>query len=215
MVADLEVLACGGVGSMPADRAVDGAASPVDHQRIQRAVREILFAIGENPDREGLQDTPARVARAYAELFAGLHQDPAVHLARVFEESTGELVAVRNINFSSICEHHLLPFIGRAHVAYVPAGSKVVGLSKLARTVDVLARRPQVQERLTAQVADAIASHLGAAAVAVVIESEHLCMKVRGACKHEASMVTTAFRGQFRSDSARRAEVLSVLLKRD
>lgn len=186
--------------------------SPVDLDRIARAVREILAALGENPDREGLVDTPARAARAYAELLSGLHDGPERHLARVFDHATpgDDLVVVRAIDFQSMCEHHLLPFRGKAHVAYLPAGGKVVGLSKIARTVDVFARRPQLQERLTANIADAIAQHLGARGVAVVITAEHLCMQLRGARKQHADMVTTAFRGALADDEAmnRRAMLL-------
>lgn len=185
----------------------------VDLDRIARAVREILAAVGEDPDREGLADTPARVARSYAELLSGLREGPERHLARVFEhEAAGDdLVVVRDIDFQSMCEHHLLPFRGRAHVAYLPAGGKVVGLSKIARTVDVFARRPQLQERLTANVADAIAEHLGARGVAVVVTAEHLCMQLRGARKQQADMVTTAFRGVFADDEAKQRHALLLL----
>jgi GTP cyclohydrolase I len=193
---------------------LSGNLPEIDHPRIERAVREILLAIGEDPDREGLAETPARVARSYAEIFAGLRQDPAEHLARVFPEQTDELVIVRDIDFSSMCEHHLLPFMGRVHVAYEPNGQQVVGLSKLARTVDVFSRRPQVQERLTGQIADAIQEHLGARGVLVMIESEHLCMRIRGAKKSEASMVTTAARGVFKTSMTRRSEVLGLFSKR-
>jgi GTP cyclohydrolase I len=185
----------------------------VDQDRIARAVREILIAVGENPDREGLIDTPARVARAYAETFAGLREDAGEHLARTFEyEASGDdVVMLRNIEFASMCEHHLAPFLGRAHVAYLPSGGKVTGLSKLARTVDVFARRPQLQERLTAQIADALVEHLQPRGVAVLIEGEHLCMRVRGAKKADARMVTTAMRGVFTEDRELRREVLALL----
>lgn len=183
----------------------------VDHDRIERAVREILLAIGEDPDREGLVDTPRRVAKAYAQIFAGLRHDPAEHLQRIFEERTDEAVVCRNIEFHSMCEHHLLPFFGRVHIAYMPNGHEVVGLSKLARTVEVFARRPQVQERLTAQIADALMEHVQPLGVAVLIQSEHLCMKMRGVNKQNAEMVTTAFRGVYRDDPAQRIEVLGVL----
>ena len=189
-------------------------ASPgVDHARIARAVREILIAVGEDPDREGLLDTPARVARAYAETFAGLREDAGEHLARTFEhEASGDdVVILRNIEFASLCEHHLAPFLGRAHVAYLPSGGKVTGLSKLARTVDVFARRPQLQERLTAQIADALVEHLQPRGVAVLIEGEHMCMRVRGAKKADAMMVTTAMRGEFNTDRELRREVLTLL----
>jgi GTP cyclohydrolase IA len=185
----------------------------VDHDRIARAVREILLAVGEDPDREGLLDTPARVARAYAETFAGLREDAGTHLARTFdhEASGDDVVMLRNIEFASLCEHHLAPFLGRAHVAYLPSGGKVTGLSKLARTVDVFARRPQLQERLTAQIADALVEHLQPRGVAVLIEGEHLCMRVRGARKADAKMVTTAMRGVYTEDRELRREVLALL----
>jgi GTP cyclohydrolase I len=185
----------------------------VDHDRIARAVREILVAVGEDPDREGLLDTPARVARAYAETFAGLREDAGEHLARTFdhEASGDDVVMLRNIEFASLCEHHLAPFLGRAHVAYLPSGGKVTGLSKLARTVDVFARRPQLQERLTSQIADALVEHLQPRGVAVLIEGEHLCMRVRGAKKADAKMVTTAMRGVYTEDRELRREVLALL----
>ncbi len=198
--------------SEPNLRVASPSESPVDLGRIERAVREILAAVGEDPDREGLLETPARVARAYAELLSGLRDDAGRHLSRVFgHESPGDdLVVVRDIDFQSMCEHHLLPFRGKAHVAYLPADGKVVGLSKIARTVDVFARRPQLQERLTANVADAIAEHLGARGVAVVVTAEHLCMQLRGARKQQADMVTSAFRGALADDEAlhRRAMLL-------
>jgi GTP cyclohydrolase IA len=185
----------------------------VDRDRIARAVREILLAVGEDPDREGLLDTPARVARAYAETFAGLREDAGTHLARTFdhEASGDDVVMLRNIEFASLCEHHLAPFLGRAHVAYLPSGGKVTGLSKLARTVDVFARRPQLQERLTVQIADALVEHLQPRGVAVLIEGEHLCMRVRGARKADAKMVTTAMRGVYTEDRELRREVLALL----
>ena len=184
-----------------------------DLPRIERAVREMLFAVGEDPDRDGLVETPRRVARAYAELLGGLREDPAQHLGRVFEHGTenDDLVLVRDIEFSSLCEHHLLPFTGTAQVAYLPAKGRVVGLSKIARTVDVFARRPQLQERLTADIADAISEHLEARAVAVVVRAEHLCLRMRGAAKRGADMVTTAFRGEFARSQSLRAEVLGLL----
>lgn len=186
---------------------------PVDLPRIERAVREILAAVGEDPDREGLAETPARVARSYAELLAGLRDDASRHLARTFEhEAAGDdLVVVREIDFQSMCEHHLLPFRGRAHVAYLPANGRVVGLSKIARTVDVFARRPQLQERLCANVADAIAEHLGARGVAVVMSAEHLCMQLRGARKQDADMVTTAFRGVLADDEMLQRKAMLLL----
>jgi GTP cyclohydrolase I len=194
------------------DHPTDGVARrPYDHARAERAIRELLIAIGEDPMREGLRDTPARVARAFAELTGGLREDAGAHLARVFDEGADELVVVRDIQFASMCEHHLLPFSGRAHIAYLPADGKVVGLSKLARTVEVFARRPQVQERLTRQVADAIEHHLGAAAVGVMIESEHLCMRVRGVRQPDAMMTTVAWRGAWKRSAVERAEVAALL----
>ncbi|MGN6544800.1 MAG: GTP cyclohydrolase I FolE, partial [Aureliella sp.] len=153
--------------------------TPVDHERIQKAVREILLAVGEDPDREGLQETPARVARMYAEMFSGLKRDPRIHLQKVFTEKYDEIVLIRDIDFCSMCEHHLLPFLGKAHVGYLPDG-KVVGLSKLARVVEEMARRPQVQERMTEDIADLVEAELGARGVAVVLEASHSCMTVRG-----------------------------------
>ena len=178
--------------------------------RVERAVVELLEALGEDPSREGLRDTPARVARMYEELFSGLRSDPAKHLQRVFQENYDEVVLLRDIDFYSLCEHHLLPFYGRAHVAYLPKG-RVVGLSKLARTVEAFARRPQVQERLTCQIADAIMEHLEPQGAAVVIEAQHLCMKMRGLQKPNGVMVTSALRGVFKTCPSARAEVLALL----
>lgn len=186
------------------------ASRGVDLPRIERAVREILIAIGENPDREGLLETPARVARSYAELMAGLREDPKLHLRTVFKERYDEVVLLRDIEFHSLCEHHLLPFTGRAHVAYLPDG-KVVGLSKLARLVEGYARRPQVQERLTMQVADAIMDELNAVGAACVIEAVHTCMTIRGARKPGSVMVTSALRGIFKESPSSRAEVLALI----
>ncbi len=182
----------------------------VDQARIRRAVREILLAVGEDPDREGLMETPDRVARMYAEVFSGLHQDPRIHLTKLFTQKYDEMVVVKDIQFASFCEHHLLPFTGRAHVGYLPNG-KVVGLSKIPRVVDTLARRPQVQERLTEDLADLLNAELGALGVAVVIEASHSCMTVRGVTKPGSSCVTSALRGAFRDRPATRAEVLSYL----
>ncbi len=184
---------------------------PVDHQRIENAVREILIAVGEDPDREGLLETPARVARMYAEVFSGLHTDPSIHLKRVFTENYDEIVLVRDIEFHSMCEHHLLPFSGRAHVGYLPNG-KVVGLSKLARVVDEVARRPQVQERMTETIANMIEESLGARGVAVMIESTHSCMTMRGIRKGAASCTTSAMRGVFRENLSSRAEILGLIM---
>jgi GTP cyclohydrolase I len=183
---------------------------PVNEKKVEHCIRELLLALGEDPEREGLQDTPSRVARMYKELLSGTHEDPAHHLERVFEARYDEIVLVRDIDFNSLCEHHLLPFYGKAHVAYLP-NSKVVGLSKLARTVDTFARRPQLQEQLTTQVADAIMQHLDARGALVVIEAEHLCMKIRGVQKPNASMVTSAVRGVFKDNPSTRAEAFSLL----
>ena len=182
----------------------------VDLKRIEAAVRVILDAVGEDPDREGLLETPSRVARMYAEMFAGLHTDPGRHLAKVFTEDYDEIVLVRDISFCSMCEHHLLPFTGSAHIAYLPSG-KVVGLSKLARVVEEVARRPQVQERMTQTVADLIEDRLSARGVAVVIESTHSCMTMRGVRKPGSMCLTSAMRGNFRTDSKSRAEVLNLI----
>lgn len=181
-----------------------------DSARVERAVAELLEALGEDPSREGLRDTPGRVARMYAELFSGLRADPAQHLKRVFQENYDEVVLLRDIDFYSLCEHHLLPFHGRAHVAYLPNG-RVVGLSKLARTVEAFARRPQVQERMTCQIADALMEHLEPKGAAVVIEAAHLCMKMRGIQKPNGVMVTSALRGVFKESPSARAEVLSLI----
>ena len=182
----------------------------VDHARIERAVREILLAVGEDPDREGLLQTPARVARMYAELFGGLRQDPRVHLRTAFTEKYDELVLVRDIDFHSICEHHLLPFMGKAHIGYLPDG-RVLGLSKLARIVEVVARRPQVQERLTETIADLLEEDLGAKGVAVVVEATHTCMTIRGVRKPGSLCVTSAMKGLFRANVSSRAEVLALI----
>lgn len=183
---------------------------PVDLGRIERAVREILLAIGEDPQREGLAQTPQRVARSYAELMAGLREDPRLHLKTVFHERYDEIVLLRDIEFYSLCEHHLLPFMGRAHVAYLPDG-KVAGLSKLARLVEGYARRPQVQERLTTQIADALMEELSAVGAACVIEAVHTCMTIRGVRKPGSVMVTSALRGIFKDSPSSRAEVLALI----
>ncbi|MCY2951667.1 MAG: GTP cyclohydrolase I FolE [Planctomycetota bacterium] len=184
--------------------------SHIDLPRIERAVREILIAVGEDPDREGLLKTPNRVARAYVELMAGLSEDPRMHLNTVFHEQYDEVVLLRDIEFHSLCEHHLLPFTGKAHVAYLPDG-KVVGLSKLARLVEGYARRPQVQERLTSQIADALMEALNPMGAACVIEATHTCMTIRGAKKPGSVMVTSALRGIFKENTASRAEILSLM----
>ena len=186
------------------------AAHTVDHARIERAVREILSAVGEDPDREGLLDTPARVARMYAEMFSGLHLDPKVHLQKAFTEKYDEIVLVRDIAFNSICEHHLLPFMGHAHIGYLPDG-RVLGLSKLARLVEVVSHRPQVQERMTEHIADLLVDDLGAKGVAVVVEASHTCMTIRGVRKPGSLCVTSAMKGIFRSNVSSRAEVMSLI----
>jgi len=188
---------------------------PVDLPRIERAVREILAAIGEDPDRDGLVDTPARVARAYAEQFSGLSQAPEDVLGTVFDADHDELILVRDIEVYSTCEHHLVPFFGRAHVAYIPnEKGQITGLSKLARLVDVYARRPQVQERMTSQIADALMRVLEPRGALVVIEAEHLCMSMRGVRKPGAKTVTSAVRGSIRDNASTRAEAMSLLLHR-
>ena len=184
--------------------------SAVDEPRIRRAVREILAAVGEDPDREGLRETPDRVARMYAEVFSGLQEDPRVHLAKRFTQEYDEMVAVRDIPFASFCEHHLLPFTGVAHVAYVPKG-QVVGLSKIPRVIDSLAHRPQLQERLTQEVASLLMGELNAKGVGVVIEASHSCMTIRGVKKTGGTMVTSAMLGIFRDRPATRAEFLSLI----
>ncbi len=183
----------------------------VDLARIEKAVREILAAVGEDPDREGLLETPARVARMYAEMFSGLKTDPSIHLKKVFTEKYDEVVLVRDIDFCSMCEHHLLPFTGKAHVGYLPDG-KVVGLSKLARVVEEVARRPQVQERMTEVIADLIESELSARGVAVVLEASHSCMTIRGIRRPGSLCMTSAMRGVFRNDPASRAEILGLIV---
>ena len=189
----------------------NGTKSPVDHLRIERAVREILAAVGEDPDREGLLETPARVARMYAEVFSGLHKDPRIHLKRVFSESYDEIVLLKDIEFHSMCEHHLLPFHGHAHVGYLADG-KVVGLSKIARVVDEVARRPQVQERMTESIANMMEQELGARGVVVMIEASHSCMTMRGIRKSGGLCVTSAMRGVFRDNLSSRAEILGLIM---
>lgn len=187
----------------------------VDLARIEKAVREILLALGEDPDRDGLQKTPSRVARAYAELFAGLRVNPADVLTTTFEADHDELVLVRDISIFSLCEHHLLPFRGVAHVGYLPGeDGRITGLSKLARLVEVFARRPQVQERLTSQVADLLQEQLQARGVIVVLECEHMCMEMRGIRKAGARTVTSAVRGILKSDPKTRAEAMSLINSR-
>ena len=183
-----------------------------DRERAEAAVRELLIAVGEDPDREGLLETPARVARAYAEMFAGLHTEPTDVLNKTFSEDHQEMVLVRVSTIYSTCEHHLVPFFGVAHIGYIPGESgQVTGLSKLARLVDLFAKRPQVQERLTSQVADALVDKLGAQAVIVVIECEHLCMAMRGIRKPGAMTTTSAVRGGFKRNASSRAEALALI----
>jgi GTP cyclohydrolase I len=187
------------------------AEAPVNLARIRAAVREILQSVGEDPDREGLRGTPDRVARMYAEMCSGLHQDPAHHLERTFTQETyDEMVVVRDIDFSSLCEHHLLPFTGKAHVAYIPRG-RVVGLSKIPRVVETLARRPQLQERLTQQIAELLMGELEAKGVGVVIEGSHSCMTIRGVRKPGSTMVTSTMLGLFRDRPATRSEFLALI----
>lgn len=183
----------------------------VDLPRIEKAIREILFAVGEDPDREGLLETPSRVARMYRELLSGLHEDPRQHLQKFFTEKYDEVVVVRDISFSSLCEHHMLPFMGKAHIGYLPNG-KVIGLSKLARLVEVISKRPQVQERMTETVADLLEEELDVRGVAVVIEATHSCMTIRGIRKPGSLCVTSAMRGNFRENSSTRAEVMHLMM---
>lgn len=203
---------CGSECSEPDDDGVTTELPAVDLPRIQRAVREILAAVGEDPDREGLLETPARVARMYAELFSGLRSDPRKHLKRVFAEKYDELVLVRDISFNSMCEHHLLPFMGQAHLGYLPSG-KVAGLSKLARIVEEISHRPQVQERMTHQIADLMAEELQAKGVIVVLEATHTCMTIRGVRKPGSLTVTSAVRGLFKSNPSSRAEAMSLITR--
>src|SRR3954465_9132294 len=194
---------------------VGTAPGQVDQARVAAAVRELLLAVGEDPDRPGLQDTPARVARAYAETFAGLGQDPLEILSTTFDENHDELVLVKQIPMYSTCEHHLVSFHGVAHVGYIPGeDGRVTGLSKIARLVDLYAKRPQVQERLTTEIADAMMRKLDPLGAIVVIEAEHLCMAMRGVRKPGATTTTSAVRGQFKTDAASRAEALDLILRR-
>lgn len=186
--------------------------SPVDHERLRAAVHELLVAMGEDPERDGLVRTPDRVARMYTEVVVGMREDPRAHLSTMFEAEHDEIVLVRDIPFSSMCEHHLLPFLGSAHVGYIPGPTgHITGLSKLARLVDGYARRLQVQERLTTQIATAIEDVLEPAGVVVVLEAEHLCMSIRGVSKPGAVTVTSAVRGQFREDPRARAEAIALI----
>lgn len=192
--------------------AVCNGASPngVDCARIEAAVREILLAVGEDPDREGLQETPARVGRMYAEMFSGLHADPRQFLSKTFTQKYDEMVLVRDIEFASMCEHHLLPFMGKAHIAYLPAG-RIVGLSKLPRVVEALAHRPQVQERMTEELADLLMEELKPRGVAVILEATHTCMTIRGVRKPGGICTTSAMRGVFRDNQATRNELMALI----
>lgn len=183
----------------------------MDKEKIENAVKEILIAIGEDPNREGLLETPKRVANMYEEIFAGLTEDPKQHIKLFDEQSNDEMVIVKDIPFYSMCEHHLLPFFGKAHIAYIPSDNKIIGLSKLARIVDNFAKKPQVQERLTSDVADFLNENLQPKGVAVIMEAEHMCMTMRGARAAGAKTQTSALRGIMRSDAKSRAEVLSLL----
>lgn len=185
----------------------------IDEEKIQIAVKMILEAVGEDTEREGLRDTPLRVAKMYSELFSGLHRDPKDELEVYFNEDHEEMVLVRDIPFYSMCEHHLLPFMGRAHVAYIPRKGRLTGLSKLARVVETVSKRPQLQERITSEIADTVMEVLNPHGVAVVIEAEHMCMSMRGVRKPGAITVTSAVRGIFRTNEASRAEVLSLIKK--
>ncbi|MDP7738363.1 GTP cyclohydrolase I FolE [Mycobacterium paragordonae] len=193
----------------------DTDAHPFDAVRAEAAVRELLIALGEDPDRHGLRDTPARVVRAYREIFAGLYTEPTSVLNAMFDENHDELVLVKEIPMYSTCEHHLVAFHGVAHVGYIPGeDGRVTGLSKIARLVDLFAKRPQVQERLTSQIADALVQRLDPRGVIVVIEAEHLCMAMRGVRKPGATTTTSAVRGQFKTDAASRAEALDLILRK-
>lgn len=195
------------------DSAADSKAAmgPVDLRRIERAVREILEAVGEDPDREGLLETPSRVARMYAEIFGGLHVDVRDTIKVFHEQDHDEMIMVGDIPFYSMCEHHLLPFIGKAHVVYIPQDGRILGLSKIARVVDIISRKPQLQERLTSQIADAIVSSVQPMGVAVVVEAEHLCMTMRGIRKPGSITVTSALRGLCKRDARSRAEAMSLI----
>lgn len=183
----------------------------MDKERIQNAVREILIAVGEDPDREGLLETPKRVANMYEEIFAGLTEDPKQHIKLFNEQSNDEMVIVKDIPFYSMCEHHLLPFFGKAHIGYIPSDNKIIGLSKLARIVDNFAKKPQVQERLTSDIADFLNDNIQPKGVAVIMEAEHMCMTMRGARAAGSKTQTSALRGIMRTDAKTRAEVLSLL----
>ncbi|HLN29433.1 MAG TPA: GTP cyclohydrolase I FolE [Gemmataceae bacterium] len=197
-------------GGLVSDNDRQGFTAPVDHDRIRAAVREILLAVGEDPDREGLLETPERVARMYAELFSGLRKDPRELLQKKFTQKYDEMVLEKDIAFESVCEHHLLPFFGRAHIAYLPNG-KIVGLSKLARVVEVLSRRPQVQERMTEQLADLFMEELEPRGVGVILSASHTCMTIRGIRKADSRCVTSAMRGAFKDNESTRAELMALI----
>ena len=192
------------------DLIADSVVQMVDLPRIEKAVREILIAVGENPDREGLKETPARVARMYAELFGGLHTNPRQHLRKFFTEQYDEVVLVRDISFHSVCEHHLMPFMGKTHIGYSPNG-RVIGLSKLARVVEEVSRRPQVQERMTEEIANLLEEELDAKGVAVVVEATHTCMTIRGIRKPGSMCVTSAMKGIFRANVSSRSEIMQLI----
>ena len=196
----------------PDEASANGRPAPgaVDLPRIERAVREILAAVGEDPDREGLLETPARVGRMYAEMFGGLHQDAREHTQKFFTERCDEMVLVKDIHFTSMCEHHLLPFTGKAHIGYLP-DNRVIGLSKLARVVDVVSRRPQVQERMTDAIANLLLDELGAKGVAVVVEATHSCMTIRGVRKPGSMCVTSSMKGLFRTNQSSRSEIMTLI----
>lgn len=203
------------MSGVPAGPDEPGGVRGVDHARAAAAVRELLIAVGEDPDRPGLADTPGRVARAYAETFAGLWQDPGDILSTTFDENHDELVLVKDIPMYSTCEHHLVPFHGLAHIGYIPGeDGRVTGLSKLARLVEIYARRPQVQERMTGQIADALADVLKPRGVLVIIEAEHLCMAMRGIRKPGSTTVTSAVRGIFRDNPATRSEAMALVMRK-
>jgi GTP cyclohydrolase I len=187
--------------------------TPENKQIIMNSVRDILIAVGEDPDRVGLLETPKRVANMYEEMFAGLDEDPKQHLKLFDETSNDEVVIVRDIPFASMCEHHLLPFVGKAHIAYIPSNNKIIGLSKFARIVDNFAKKPQVQERLTSDIADFLNDNLQPKGVAVIIEAEHMCMSIRGAKASGSITQTSALRGRMKNDAKTRAEVLALLNK--
>lgn len=201
--------------ALPDSRTATPRIRTFNQQRAEAAIRELLYAIGEDPEREGLLDTPARVARAYREMFSGLYTDPESVLNTMFDEEHNELVIVKEIPLYSTCEHHLVSFHGVAHVGYIPGkDGRVTGLSKIARLVDLFAKRPQVQERLTSQIADALVNKLDPSGVIVVVEAEHLCMAMRGVRKPGAVTTTSAVRGQFKTDAASRAEALDLILRK-